>query len=378
MLTLIGKSEGAPVGVDFAPFWKVWNLLNDKYYATKTPVDQDKVWGAIEGLTASLDDPYTIFMPPAEKKSFEEQIKGSFDGVGMELGMKDNVLTVIAPIKGNPAERAGVKAGDKILKINDKVTTGMSVEDAVKLIRGKKGTEVRLTFFREGKKEPFEIKLVRDVITIPTIDTELKDGGIFVIHLASFSEISTGLFRDALREFIEAKTDKLILDLRGNPGGYLSAAVDMASYFLPVSKLIVEERGVGTNNQKFESFGYNVFNDNLKMVILIDQGSASASEILAGALQEHDKAKLLGTHSFGKGSVQELLPVTDTTSLKVTIARWYTPNGRSISEGGLTPDYEVLITEDDIAKRNDSQMKAAISLLLTGHATSTTATSTKQ
>ncbi len=372
---LSGKEEGVPVQVNFSPFWKVWNTLNDKYYATKAPLDQDKVWGAITGLTSSLGDPYTVFMPPAEKKSFEEQIRGNFDGVGMEVGMKDNILTVIAPLKGNPAEKAGIKAGDKILKINDKVTTGLTVDEAVKMIRGKKGTEVRLTLFREGKKEPFELKLIRDVITIPTVDFELKKEGVFLIRLANFSEIAAGLFKNALREFIQSGSNKLIIDLRGNPGGYLSSAVEMASYFLPVGKLVVEERGKGGEIQDFRSYGYNVFNDNLKMAILVDQGSASASEILAGALQEHGKAKLVGTRTFGKGSVQELVPITKDTSLKVTIARWFTPNGRSISEGGLSADYEIKVTEEDIAKRRDAQMEAAISLLTTGKATSTATTS---
>ncbi len=372
---LSGKEEGVPVQVDFSPFWKVWNTLNDKYYATKTPLDQDKVWGAIMGLTSSLGDPYTVFMPPAEKKSFEEQIRGNFDGVGMEVGMKDTILTVIAPLKGNPAEKAGIKAGDKILKINDKVTTGLTVDAAVKMIRGKKGTEVRLTLFREGKKEPFELKLIRDVITIPTVDFELKKEGVFVIRLANFSEVAAGLFKNALREFIQSGSNKLIIDLRGNPGGYLSSSVEIASYFLPVGKLVVEERGKGGEIQDFRSYGYNVFNDNLKMAILVDQGSASASEILAGALQEHGKAKLVGTRTFGKGSVQELVPVTKNTSLKVTIARWFTPNGRSISEGGLSADYEIKVIEEDIAKRRDAQMEAAISLLTTGKATSTATTS---
>ncbi len=376
ILNVGNKEAGLPVGIDFAPFWKVWNLLSDKYYATKMPTDQDRVWGAIAGLTSSMGDPYTLFMPPTEKKSFDDQIRGNFGGVGMELGMKEGKITVIKPLKGNPAEKAGIKAGDIIVKINGKTAEGQTVEDAVKQIRGKVGTSVKVTFTRVGKKASFEIELIRDTITVPTVETSTKDG-VFIIRLASFSEVADGQFRVALREFIESGKDKLILDMRGNPGGYLGSAVDMASFFLPAGKMVVEEKGKDGEHKEYRSFGYNIFNENLKMVILVDQNSASAAEILAGALQEHGVAKLLGTRTFGKGSVQELVPVTDNTSLKVTIARWYTPNGRSISEGGLTADYEVKFTDDDIAKMKDVQLEAGISLLLTGHATSSVVVNVK-
>lgn len=376
ILNVENKEIGLPVGIDFAPFWKVWNILDDKYFASKIPTDQDKVWGAIAGLASSMGDPYTTFMPPEEKKSFDDQIRGNFGGVGMELGIKEGKITVVKPLKGNPAEKAGILKDDIIVEINGKTAVGQTVEDAVKQIRGKVGTKVRVTFTRKTKKEPFEIELIRDTITIPTVETEMKEG-VFIIRLASFSEVANGQFREALREFIGSGTTKLILDMRGNPGGYLGSAVDMASFFLPVGKMVVEEKGKDGGHKEYKSFGYNIFNENLRMVILVDQNSASAAEILAGALQEHGVAKLLGTRTFGKGSVQELVPVTDNTSLKVTIARWYTPNGRSISEGGLTADYEVKFTDEDIAKAKDVQMEAGISLLNTGHATSSVSTSTK-
>ncbi|MDO8620120.1 MAG: S41 family peptidase [bacterium] len=370
---------------DFGPFWETWNVLNEKYVAaTSTAVanDEQKLWGAISGLTSSLKDPYTVFFPPEESKLFENEINGNFEGVGMEVGIKDDVLTVIAPLKGTPAERAGIRPGDKVLKIDDEVSTNLRVDQAVKLIRGKRGTAVRLTILREGKPDPFEIKIVREVIDIPTLDVELKSGtgtlaggaedggsglrkdGVFVIRLYNFSANSPRLFRDALRQFVETGSNKLLLDLRGNPGGYLDAAVDMASWFLPSGKVVVTEDTGGKSDTKMHrSRGYDVFNKNLKMVILVNSGSASASEILAGALQEHGIAKLVGTRTFGKGSVQELVKITPDTSLKVTVARWLTPNGVSISAGGLAPDVEVKLTQEDLEKKRDPQMEKALEML---------------
>ena len=382
---LTGKESppGIPVTTDFSPFWSAWNVLNVKYVpatTTKVASDEEKVWGAIAGLAASLKDPYTVFMPPEEAKMFESEIAGNFEGVGMEIGIKDEVLTVVAPLKGTPAEQAGVLPGDKILKINNEVSTNMKVEQAVKIIRGKKGTEVSLTLFREGKKEPFEIKIVRGVIDIPTLDTEVKnvktaagkepsgsgltENGVFIIKLYNFSANSPRLFKEALVEFENSGSDKLLVDLRGNPGGFLEAAVDMASWFLPEGKVVVtEDAGEKGDTKIHRSRGYNVFGKDLKMVILVNAGSASASEILAGALQQHGVATLVGQKTFGKGSVQELVKITPDTSLKVTVARWLTPNGISISLKGITPDIEVKLTPDDVEKKRDPQMDKAIELL---------------
>lgn len=384
--TLEGKEapEGLVLTTDFSLFWSAWNALNEKYVpATTTAIasDEEKLWGAIIGLTASLKDPYTVFFPPEESKIFESEISGNFEGVGMEIGIKDNVLTVIAPLKGTPAERAGILSGDKILSIDDASSADMRVDQAVKLIRGKKGTVVRLMIFRAGVSKPFEVNVMRDVIDIPTIDTELKPGtttaqaggdetgsglrkdGVFIIRLYNFSANSPRLFRDALREFVESGGNKLLLDLRNNPGGFLDAAVDLASWFLPAGKVIVTENAGEKGTKVHRSRGYNVFNKNLKMVILVNAGSASASEILAGALREHNIATLVGSKTFGKGSVQELVKLTPETSLKVTVARWFTPEGHSISNGGLSPDIEVELTPEDIEKKRDPQMDKAIELL---------------
>ena len=365
--TLSGKEEGMPEKIDFSAFWKAWNVLNQKYVSTKidnkTANDEDKVYGAISGLADSLGDPYTTFFPPEEAKLFESEISGNFGGVGMEVGMKDNVVTVIAPLKNTPASRAGILSGDKVVEIDGMSTQGMSVDQAIKKIRGEKETKVELTLLREGKKDLIKVSITRDTINIPTIDTEIKNG-VFIIKLYNFSEQSPRLFRDALQKFITGGTPKLVLDLRGNPGGYLTAAIDIASWFLPSDAVVVIEDFGGKKEQiVHKSSGYNVFNDNLKMVVLVDAGSASASEILAGALKEHEIATLVGTATFGKGSVQELVPITSKTSLKVTIARWLTPKGNSISDGGLKPDVEVKVTEEDRTAGKDLQLEKALELL---------------
>ncbi len=355
----------------FDLFWKAWNILDDKYVDTKNATtsaskktSQDRVYGAVQGMVASLGDPYTMFFTPEEATVFESQIDGNFEGVGMELGTKDGVLTVISALKASPAEKAGIRSGDKILKVDNTITVDLAVEQAVKLIRGKKGTTVKITVGRENS-EPIEISIVRDVIDLPTLDTKYdQKTGIFTIKLYSFSAQSSTLFRNALRDFVATGSNKLILDVRGNPGGYLDSAVDMASWFLPAGKVVVREDYGSKQPEAIEkSKGYNIFSDKLRMVVLIDNGSASASEILAGALSEYKIATLVGTRTFGKGSVQEFMKLDKNTALKVTVARWLTPNGLSISDGGLTPDIEVKLTQDDVKNLNDLQMQKAIELL---------------
>ncbi len=361
---LSGKETAVVTTADFSPFWKVWNIMTQKSLTVSTISDQDKVYGAIKGLVGSLNDPYSEFFSPDEAKSFEDEIAGNFGGIGMEVGIKNKVLTVIAPLKDTPAYRANIKPGDEILKIDKTATTNMSIDDAVNLMRGPKGTTVTLTIFRDGELAPREITITRDIINIPTLDTVKRPDGIFVITLYSFTADSANLFRNGIEQFVNSGDNKLILDLRGNPGGYLDAAVNIASWFLPEGKTVVtEDYGGKQPSDVFRSKGYNIFNKNLKFVILIDGGSASASEILAGAMQDNGVAKLVGAQSFGKGSVQEVVPVTADTIMKITVARWLTPNGTSISEKGLTPDYPVDFTAKDAANKTDPQMDKAVELL---------------
>ena len=370
-VSFTGPSSIMPAGVNMSQFWQAWNVLSQNFVQTHAsssiPTDEQKIYGAIKGLADSYNDPYTVFLPPADAKQFNEDISGSFGGVGMELGEKDDVIVVVAPLKGSPAETAGIRSGDAVVAVGATSTQGIAVDDAVKLIRGPKGTPVTLTIMHSGAKELTKVTIVRDTIQVPVIDTK-ESGGIFTISLYSFSENSSELFRQALRKFFESGDTKLVLDLRGNPGGYLEAAVQMASFFLPVGDTVVTEdfRGGGESNVAHRSFGYNVFaNKKLSMAILVDQGSASASEILAGALEQHGIAKLVGTRTFGKGSVQELVDLGGGAELKITIARWLTPNGTSISDGGLTPDIKVDRTQDDVKAGKDPQMSAAMAWLAT-------------
>ena len=364
--------------IDFSPFWKVWNEIDNKHPGEKL-TDQQKLNGAIAGLVGSLNDPYSVFFDPEQTKDFQAEISGSFVGVGMEVGIKDKILTVISPLKDTPAFKADIRPGDRILKIDSTVTNNLSVDKAVKLIRGEKGTTVILTIFRAGENESREISIVRDIINVPLLDTELRSDGIFVIKLYSFSANSSSLFAKAMTEFGNSKTDKLLLDLRNNPGGYLDAAVDISSYFLPVRKtIVIEDYGVKNKGKEkiFHSFGYKIngisngisdigtdSNKKLKFVILINNGSASASEIVAGAMQDHKVAKLVGQKSYGKGSVQEVVGITPETVLKITIANWLTPNRNLITDKGLTPDYLVEFTPKDYEEKKDPQLDKGIELL---------------
>lgn len=362
---------GIPPGIDLAPVWQTWKIIDDKFVpasvssTTKPKTQQDRVWGMAAGVAASLGDPYTVFFPPVESQAFAEDIKGAFEGVGMEIETKDGVLTVVSPLKGSPSFKAGMKSGDRILTIDGLTTKDMPVSEAVKHIRGAKGTSVKLKVLREGAPA-FDITIMRDVINIPTVDTKRLPDGTFVITLLSFNAQSADLFRAALREFFTSGDgNRLILDLRGNPGGYLESAVSAGSWFLPAGKVIVTEDYAGKQpSVSHRSLGYNVFaGKGLHMVILVDKGSASASEILAGALQKHGVAKLVGTNTFGKGSVQELIPITADTSLKVTVARWLDPDGIHIPPEGIKPDIAVTISEADIKAGKDPQMDRAVQIV---------------
>ncbi len=355
--------------VDLTDFWKAWNALEANYVithaSTTLPSVQTRIFGAISGLASSYGDPYTVFFPPAEAKAFSENISGSFAGVGMEIGIKNNVLTVIAPLKGTPAQAAGIQAGDQIALIDGKSTEGISVDKAVSEIRGPAGTTVVLTLVRNGK--PLAVKVVRDTIQVPETDDGLDaKSGVYHIALYEFTSNSADLFQQAFERFKASGSKKLVIDLRGNPGGYLDAAVDIASHFLPKGATVVTEDFDGKEpNNVHTSLGYNDLPKGTKVVVLIDAGSASASEILSGALQDSHVATLIGTKSFGKGSVQTLMDL-DGGSLKITVARWVTPAGHWIMGNGITPDITVPFTQADVAAKNDPQMQRAVQFLTNG------------
>jgi carboxyl-terminal processing protease len=360
------NQEEVGAEINFSPFWKTWKILNEKHIDADTIEPEDKLWSSIEGLAASLGDPYTVFFPPQEAKEFQEEISGNFEGVGMEVGVKESRITVVAPLKGTPAERSGIKPGDSILAIDGTPTFGMTIDEAVDLIRGERGTEVLLTILREGEEKTRDISITRDKIQIPTLDTDNRSDGVFVISLYNFSANVETEFKQALSEFAVSGSNKLILDLRGNPGGYLDASVEIASYFLPSGKVIVREVGKGGEELNvFRSRGYDIVSEtDTEIIVLVNQGSASASEILAGALSENGVATLLGEQTFGKGSVQEVVEITPETTLKVTIAEWLTPEGTSISDEGLEPDIVVEYEVDETNLEYDNQLERAVEILL--------------
>lgn len=357
------KEPRKPPEVDFLPFWHVWNLLEEKHVGRSDLDRQGMVYGAISGLVKSLDDPYTVFLPPREKELFESEVSGKFEGIGAEIGMRKSILTIISPLAGSPAKAAGLLAGDKVFKIDDTVTADLSLDEAVDLIRGPQGTTVALTVLRNGEDETRVIEIVRNIIRLPILEMEKREDGIFIIRLFNFSESAPHEFRKVVGEVAKSGASKLVLDLRNNPGGFLEAAVDIASWFLEAGKVVArEDFGEGESEELYRSKGYNVLKD-MPVAVLINEGSASASEILAGALRDHKASPLIGKKSFGKGSVQELTRVTDETSVKITIAQWLTPSGVSLHETGLEPDEVVEATFKDIEEGKDPQLERAIEIL---------------
>jgi carboxyl-terminal processing protease len=360
-------ADAALTEPDLTEFWKVWNLMDQKFAnaSSSEVLSQDeRIQGAIDGLVDAFGDPYTVYLPPVEAASFNEDVSGNFSGVGMEVGLRDNLVTVISPLPDTPAQKAGVVAGDVVVKIDDVSTEGMSIDEAVKLIRGEQGTVVTLQMFREGELEFLTIPITRDTIDIPTVKTE-QIGDVFIIALYSFNAIAENEVNKALKEYQESSAKKLVFDVRGNPGGFLQSAVSISSYFLPAGKVVVsEEFGDESKNDVFRSRGRQVqlFTPE-NLVVLVDGGSASAAEILAGALKDHEVATILGSQTFGKGSVQELVSLDGGASLKVTVARWLTPNGVSISNGGLTPDIVISRTPQQRVAEEDPQKDAAVRFL---------------
>ncbi|HRY52773.1 MAG TPA: S41 family peptidase [Candidatus Portnoybacteria bacterium] len=357
--------DGKTSSVDFSLFWDAWVKVQEKFVNRGNLDYQKMVYGAISGMLNSLEDPYTVFMTPEENKDFSQSLKGSLEGIGAEVGMRKGIITIISPLADSPAMAAGLKAGDKVLKVDDKATSGMFVDEAVSYIRGAKGTQVVLTILRDGWTETKEFKITRDVINIPIVKLEIKSVGnkkIAYLALYHFTDNSTAEFANAVQQILTSGAEGIVLDLRNNPGGYLESSVEIASWFLDKNQLVVAEDYGNGKKIEHKSSGINKLNG-YPVAVLINQGSASASEILAGALRDNKGIILIGEKSFGKGSVQELEQLSSGTSLKITVAKWLTPSGHSIMDDGLEPDVKVEITNDDVDNGRDPQLDRALELL---------------
>lgn len=352
------------IKIDFSAFWKAWDLLNEKY--VDQPLDQQKLlYGALQGLAAAIGDPYTTYLPPKENKEVDDNLNGRFEGIGAELGMREGQLTIIAPLEGSPAESVGIKPADKILKVDGEETLEMTLAEAVQKIRGPAGTEVVLNL-RRGDADPFDVPIKRQQITIKSISWQDKGDGVIYIRASRFGE-STGTDWDkVINEILASNTPpptSVILDVRSNPGGYLQASVHLASEFVNSGIIVAEQFGDGTRHELKPNHRGRLLN--IPVVVLINEGSASASEILAGALRDLKGAKLIGQQSFGKGTVQDAVEFGDTSSLHVTIARWLTPNGENIDGVGLPVDFEVKLDEDKFKEGIDTQLEKAIEIAKT-------------
>ncbi len=353
-----------PESIDFSLFWDTYNKLKDHFVSPEKITNQAILYGAIHGMTQALGDPYTDFFDPDEARTFQQDLAGSFSGIGVEVGLKKDQLTVIAPLKDTPGDRAGLKAGDQIIKIDGTSTTDMAVDQAVGMIRGKQGTKVTLTIFREGWTATKDIVIVRDVIKLVAVDWELKNGDVAYIHMYQFDQNLANDFNTVAHQILQSGAKKIVLDLRNNPGGYLEICQQVAGWFLEKGNVItVEDYGQGRQPDIFSANGNAAF-ANYPMVILMNSGSASASEILAGALRDDRGVQLVGEKSFGKGSVQEVIDLQDGKSfLKVTVAKWLTPKGASISEIGLNPDAAVEITDEQLKAAKDPQLEKALEII---------------
>lgn len=345
-------------GVDVKLFSEVWNIIHTDYLDKSQVNDKDLFYGALTGMVNSLGDPHSMFFDPKLTKEFSQELDGSFYGIGAEIGRKNGWLVIVAPLADTPADKAGLKAGDKIIEIDGKDTSDLSVDGAVSLIRGDKGKAVVLTVFSKNDEAPRKVSIVRDKIDIPSVVYTLEDN-IALVKLTNFNDDTDERFAKAAQQIIRDNPKGIILDMRNNPGGYLTTAVTIASHWLEPGQVVVRE----TFSDKRKDNDYKAENvtslSQFKTVVLVNEGSASASEILAGALQDYGLAKVVGMTSFGKGSVQELVPLSDNSSVKITVARWLTPNGRTIEGQGIVPDEEVDLTLDDYNNDRDPQLDKA-------------------
>lgn len=340
-------------GLDMGKFWAAYDIINSDY--VRTPDDNELIDGAISGLLSGLDDPYSSYFSTEEKNSFNDDLSGKFEGIGAELTEKNGAITVVAPLSGSPAERAGLRASDVVAEVNGKSTEGLTVDEAVKQIRGEKGTEVTLKIIR-GTDEPFELKIIRDTIVVKSVEAKML-GRVSYIEISQFGDDTVTLMAEAIIEAAGKNAKAVILDLRNNPGGYLNSVPPIAGHFVAPS-VIVKERYRDGKTDELRSAGVPEL-PTTPLFILINGGSASASEILAGALQDYGRATIVGEKSFGKGSVQELIDLPGNTAIRLTIAEWLTPKDRAIDKVGITPDVEV---KDEKTDANDPVLNKALEL----------------
>lgn len=340
---------------------EVYELIEEEYVDENILKASEVSYGLAKGLVSALDDPYSAFMTPQENKNFQDGLGGKLEGIGAELTMREELLTVISPLKDTPASEIGLMPEDVIIKIDGESTDGMSLEQAVLKIRGEKGTEVTLTILRKNAEEQ-EFTIVRDTITIDSVTWEMKENKLAYISLNQFGENTTKEFNNAINDILLQEPQGLILDLRFNGGGFLDGAVDIVSAFIADGKVVEIQKRNGFGNETLEVSG-DVKLETIPLVVIINKGSASASEIVAGAIQDYQRGVILGEQSFGKGTVQEVMPLQDGSSLRLTIAKWFTPNGVNISETGITPDQKVEMTVEDYLEKRDPQLDSAIEYL---------------
>lgn len=353
-------SSGVPQEVpeEFNTLWEVWQLLLQDYVNKEALDPEELTQGAIEGLLEALGDPYTYYLDVETYELALSGLEGSFEGIGAFVTMEEGQLTVVSPIAGTPAEEAGIRAGDRILEIDGETTSGMTLTEAVLTIRGPQGTMVTLLVLHQGETDPVVIEIIRERIDVDSVYLEMLPDNIAHIKITYFSLHTSGELSAILNDALNDGAVGIVLDLRGNPGGYLHIVVDVASEFLSGGVVLYEEDSEG-NLQAWNAKLGGLATD-LPLAVLVDGGSASASEVLAGALQDRERAPLIGTTTYGKGSVQVIRELSDGSALYVTTARWLTPNGRQIEGEGLDPDFVVEITEEDIESNRDPQLEFAI------------------
>lgn len=353
----------APDDVDMGLFWMIWKEVENKYVDPKVINKSNLVYGAIKGMVAALDDPYTTFMTPDESKAFSDSLEGTLVGIGAEIEVQDGLLKVVTPLKGSPAEKAGLMPGDAIIKIDNASTADLSLIDAVKKIRGEKGSTVTLTIIRKDMKKAFDVSIVRDDIDVESVTTEKLDNGIVYLSVNQFNDKTNEQFNKAISDMVLNEPKGLIVDLRFNGGGYLDIAVELLSYLLPKDTELVSIKERGKDDKMMYANG-NTKLLSTPLVVLVNEGSASASEIFAGAIKFNKRGVIMGTTTFGKGSVQEVDSYSDGSSMKITIAKWYIPDGVNVTKVGLKPDIEAEISQEDIDNKFDSQKQKAIDYLL--------------